>query len=152
MGDIIRTGNDGDVVLLGYPEDRGVGINEGRLGARLGPEKFRHCLKKYGTADNPEWNIDLSCPNLSDAGDIPNEQTLEETHSRLREKIGALLKNVVLPFAVGGGNDQSYPNAAALMDYTADQPIGVINIDAHLDIPPPIRDSGSRTTSTRDTT
>lgn len=45
-----------------------------------------------------------------------------------------------IPFIVGGGNDQSYPNAAALLDAVAEGylkgPVGVVNIDAHLDVRP----------------
>ncbi len=60
-----------------------------------------------------------------------------------------------IPFVVGGGNDQSYPNASALLahvqssvgwvDHAIDiqrlltlcsGKVGVINIDAHLDVRP----------------
>lgn len=37
--------------------------------------------------------------------------------------------------AIGGSNDQSYPNAAALLDIVP-QKVGVINIDAHFDVRP----------------
>lgn len=39
-----------------------------------------------------------------------------------------------IPFVVGGGNDQSYPNASALL--RLGKRIAVINIDAHLDVRP----------------
>lgn len=53
---------------------------------------------------------------LSDAGDIPGGLTLEEGHSRLRAKVGSLLASGAIPFVVGGGNDQSFPNGSALLD------------------------------------
>lgn len=37
--------------------------------------------------------------------------------------------------SIGGSNDQSYPNVAALLA-SAPQKIGVINIDAHFDVRP----------------
>jgi formiminoglutamase len=38
---------------------------------------------------------------------------------------------------IGGGNDQSYPNAAGLLDTCAPgTALGVVNIDAHLDVRP----------------
>lgn len=37
---------------------------------------------------------------------------------------------------IGGGNDESYPNARALMDHLGNGNIAVINIDAHLDARP----------------
>jgi formiminoglutamase len=45
-----------------------------------------------------------------------------------------------VPFVVGGGNDQSYPNVCALLasQRAAHHPIGVINIDAHLDVREPV--------------
>jgi formiminoglutamase len=42
----------------------------------------------------------------------------------------------VVCFSVGGSNDQSYPNAAALMNSLGHGKIGVVNIDAHLDVRP----------------
>ncbi|MEE9498737.1 MAG: arginase family protein, partial [Nitrospinaceae bacterium] len=60
LADIIHPGQEGHVVLLGFPCDTGVEINEGRPGARHGPEKFRSWIRRYGTADNPEMDVDLS--------------------------------------------------------------------------------------------
>jgi arginase family enzyme len=57
----------------------------------------------------------------------------------------------VIPFVVGGSNDQSYPNASALLDHATDNvsflisfeltagflpQVFVVNIDAHLDVRP----------------
>lgn len=39
-------------------------------------------------------------------------------------------------FSIGGSNDQSYPNAKALMESYPSSRIGVINIDAHFDVRP----------------
>jgi len=37
---------------------------------------------------------------------------------------------------LGGSNDQSYPNFKGLVDGLQNHKIGVINIDAHLDVRP----------------
>lgn len=37
---------------------------------------------------------------------------------------------------VGGGSDQSFPNAKALIAIAKEESIGVLNIDAHLDVRP----------------
>ena len=134
LADIIQKGQDGQVVLLGFPYDTGVEINGGRVGARHGPEKFRSWMRRYGTPDNPEVNIDLSGITIADAGDIPVGLPLEQSHTALGEKTASIIQNGGLPFVVGGGNDQSWPNACALLDAKPDNLIGVINIDAHLDV------------------
>lgn len=136
LGDIIRSGEDGDVVLLGFPRDEGVEINGGRVGARQGPEKFRFWIRRFGTVANPEMEVDLSRLSITDAGDIPPKGSLEKAHKVLSAKIASILKAGGIPFVVGGGNDQSYPNASALLAHCASGCVGVINIDAHLDVRP----------------
>ncbi|NIQ03416.1 MAG: hypothetical protein GWM98_26115 [Nitrospinaceae bacterium] len=136
LADIIQSGTDGRVVLLGFPHDAGVALNGGRPGARLGPEKFRSWTGRYGTVDNPEMNIDLSQTVISDAGDVPAGISLAKAHAALQEQAAAILRKGGIPFVVGGGNDQSWPNACALLSTQPDAAIGVINIDAHLDVRP----------------
>jgi formiminoglutamase len=70
---------------------------------------------EYGK--NPETNIDLSTLRLLDGGDIPRTLDLEEAHNQLRERIEEVLRSRAIGFVVGGGNDQSYPNAKALMNW-----------------------------------
>jgi formiminoglutamase len=136
LADVIHPGQEGNVVLLGFPYDTGVEINGGRPGARLGPEKFRSWIRRYGTANNPEFNINLSGITLADAGDIPVGLPLDQSHTALTEQTTSIIQKGGIPFVVGGGNDQSYPNARALLDSKPDTPVGVINIDAHLDVRP----------------
>jgi formiminoglutamase len=38
--------------------------------------------------------------------------------------------------AVGGSNDQSYPNVSALLSTYPNKPIAVINLDSHFDVRP----------------
>lgn len=54
----------------------------------------------------------------------------------LQEKVSNALSEGYIPIVIGGGNDQSYPNASALLDHYQNKPIGVVNIDAHLDVRP----------------
>lgn len=133
--DRLVQGETGDVVLIGYPEDEGVRRNGGRPGARQGPGRFRHWLHRYGTADNPEEEADLFGITLTDAGDIAGA-SLEEAHHNLGGKVACVLARGGVPFVVGGGNDQSYPNASALLGRGGEGPVGVVNVDAHLDVRP----------------
>ena len=40
---------------------------------------------------------------------------LEEAHLALEELVGRFISNGSVPFVVGGGNDQSYPNACGML-------------------------------------
>ena len=71
---------------------------------------------------------------ISDGGNIGEDLTLEEAHQQLEHRVGELISRGRVPFVVGGGNDQSYPNASALLKHS--KSVYVINIDAHLDVRP----------------
>jgi len=134
--DIILPGTKGDIVIAGFTHDEGVGIYGGRPGARLGPERFRYHIHRFGSVHNPQMNVDLTQIAIADAGDIPTGGTLAEAHANLTQRAKTILANGGIPFVVGGGNDQSYPNAVALMDQNSGRRVGVINVDAHLDVRP----------------
>jgi len=129
-------GGLGRVVLIGYPEDEGVRRNGGRVGAARGPARFRHWLLQGGVADNPEEAEGLLALKVSDAGDVSGP-TLEEAQRALSAKVAQVLEEGGIPFVVGGGNDQSYANARALLARAGTRPLGVVNVDAHLDVRPP---------------
>ncbi|CCQ90821.1 putative Arginase [Nitrospina gracilis 3/211] len=136
LADIIYPGTDGNVVLLGFPYDEGVARNGGRTGARSGPEKMRAWLRRFGTVFNPELGIDLSPLRITDAGDIDPGLPLEQAHAALTAKVKGILQAGGTPFVAGGGNDQSWPNAQALLDTHESCRVGAINVDAHLDVRP----------------
>ena len=128
------------VALIGYPCDVGVGRNGGVMGAKGGPEALRRMIQKVGPLINPEFSIDIRCIDFRDAGDIVVGQNLEETHVNITNKVKDVLRKGYLPIIVGGGNDQSFPNACALIETFDTGRIGVVNIDAHLDARPLIED------------
>jgi arginase family enzyme len=72
-----------------------------------------------GTLINPEFNVDLRTIGLYDLGDVSKGSTLEAAHTALEQRVRSILDadSSVIPFVVGGSNDQSYPNAAALMGH-----------------------------------
>jgi formiminoglutamase len=63
---------------------------------------------------------------------------LESSHAALTRQVAACLAKGAIPFVVGGGNDQSYPNASALLAQCIARgtSMTVINVDAHLDVRP----------------
>ncbi len=123
------------VALLGLPDDLGVKLNNGRVGAAQGPAAFRAALAKYGVADpdprelfdslfgrdyaikqqkqNPDYRNTPAFPRVFDAGDIipahgADETALHETHKRVSEASEALVKLGLFPIAIGGGHDLTY--------------------------------------------
>lgn len=121
------------VALLGLPDDLGVRLNNGRPGAAQGPTAFRAALSRYGVA-NPmgfEW------PRVFDAGDIvpaegDSETALHQTHERVTEATLAILDLGMLPVAVGGGHDLTYPFVRAVAQ--RHPLLSGVYFDAHLDV------------------
>lgn len=87
-----------------------------------------------GTLVNPEFNVNLKNLLIYDCGDIDENLDLEAAHECLKEKVKMILMKGGVPFLIGGGNDQSYPNAKALLQLWSN--CLVINVDAHLDVRP----------------
>jgi len=123
------------IALIGYPWDEGVRRNGGRVGAKEGPAAFRKRLVLSGALENREVGINLCAHvELVDFGDIAADD-LESAHKTLQSTVLKALDSNFIPFIIGGGNDQSYSNAKALMGKYGGK-IKVINIDAHLDVRP----------------
>ncbi|XP_065667727.1 formimidoylglutamase [Hydra vulgaris] len=145
LGDLLQLPYSGNkkakVAILGYPCDIGVERNNGRVGSKNGPCCIRKKLEKMGTVINPEFNIDLSNIHFEDRGDIQISDSLENNHEILASEVSSLLNDGFIVIVVGGGNDQSYPNAKGLMSSMKSGNIGVVNIDAHLDVRPLINGS-----------
>ena len=116
------------VALLGVPDDTGVRMNNGRPGAAGGPAAFRAALVRYGVAAPHGWEY----PRVYDAGDVQPAGTLDETHARVREATGAILDMGLLPVAIGGGHDLTFPFVQAVA-IRAGRLSGVY-FDAHLDV------------------
>ncbi len=75
-----------DVGLLGFPDDTGVSLNNGRTGAKDGPRAFREALAKFGVSEPPgkQW------PRVFDAGDIgPMAGVYADAHLDVRESVGS---------------------------------------------------------------
>lgn len=116
------------VALLGLPDDTGVRMNHGRTGAAGGPKAFRAALARYGAAAPASGSL----PRVFDAGDVMPTGSLEKTHERVTEATAALLDRGLLPIAIGGGHDLTFPFVRAV---AARHPkIAGVYFDAHLDV------------------
>jgi formiminoglutamase len=116
------------VALLGLADDTGIQLNRGRPGAAVGPAAFRSALTRYGVAhpSGAPW------PRVFDAGDVAPADTLEETHVRVTAATGALLELGLLPVAIGGGHDLTFPFVRAVAQEYG--PLTGVYFDAHLDV------------------
>ncbi len=117
-----KPGNPGGVVLIGAPDDRGVFNVGGRIGAATGPLAARTALDK------------LMLGPLDKGEDISTCGFLEEAHRRLRAATTGALKSGQTPIVIGGGHDYGYPHIGGMADAFGVSKIGLINIDAHLDV------------------
>lgn len=115
-----------EYVIIGYPVDEGVKRNCGRTGARRGPEEIRRALYKLAAPPTLDRHA------VYDIGDTEPGKTLEETHERHQAVMQSILADKKRVIALGGGNDMSYPDCAALANTTMN--ILAFNIDSHYDV------------------
>jgi formimidoylglutamase len=123
----------GEIAILGVPEDRGITANKGRAGAAKGPDEIRRKLYKL----TPGFYIDTTKLNIKDAGNIDTEGLyLEEVHQAEQNAVADIVARGALPIVLGGGHDLTYPGVAGLVQGAGigHDGLGLINVDAHLDV------------------
>jgi formiminoglutamase len=126
------------VVLLGFCSDEGVRRNLGRLGAKDGPAAIRAALAPLS------WRAGDTA--LLDGGDFVCEgDQLEQLQLELATQVKELISAKHFPIVLGGGHEVAFgTGSGVLAAHPEDTKIGIINIDAHLDLrTPPARNSGS---------
>lgn len=140
LGDIIEfwQGNPGALspgraVLLGVRCDQGVIRNGGRAGALEAPQHIRNWLFRMVPWD-PETDVDLTKNPPLDIGNLKMLDTVEENQQALGLVVAALLERETVPVIMGGGHEIAYGH---FLGYAASQrKVGILNIDAHLDVRP----------------
>lgn len=111
-------------VLLGFCCDAGVRRNRGRVGAIEGPEVFRRALAKFPTI-----------APLDDCGDIVClGEELEDSQKAFANAIASIPKESIV-LGIGGGHELAWAHYSGLKR-KHEEPIGIINIDAHFDLRP----------------
>lgn len=124
--------NQNQFAILGYNCDEGVRLNQGRVGAKNGPESIRKALGKMPNHLTP-------AQQLIDVGDI-NYKTgkLENVQDLLSEQVCKILSKKAFPIIIGGGHDIAYGHYNGIKQYLLSQnrrpSIGIINFDAHFDL------------------
>src|SRR3989338_167324 len=118
---------EGSFVLLGVPDDRGVALSRGRVGAAGGPPAFRKEFYRLTLGVRGE----LGKTAVWDVGDLKIAGTQEETYLGLREAVREILQQGAFPILIGGGHDLSYGSLSGFLDVYPDG--GVLNVDPHFD-------------------
>jgi formiminoglutamase len=123
----------GQAVLIGFPQDEGVRRNHGRLGAAFAPDAVRGWLYRM-TLGDPTSERDLAALPPLDAGNVRIVGDLVETQLALAEVVAGVLSRGAVPVVLGGGHETAY---GVFLGYVAaGRPVGIVNIDAHLDVRP----------------
>ena len=120
------------MALLGFACDAGVARNHGRPGAAEGPAALRRAMANLAWRRTaPAW----------DAGDVVVEgDALEDGQRELGAAVTRLLDAGHRPVVVGGGHEVAFGSFVGLADHLARKAggrppaIGVVNLDAHLDL------------------
>jgi len=120
-----------DVGLVGIPFDTAC---LQRRGSKEGPESVRDALA-FCDSYEPGLDIDISSNlQIVDFGNIDVVYTeVPETHRRIETVLSAINKSGVIPIVIGGDHGLTYANVKALINSVQGN-IGVIMIDAHMDV------------------
>jgi formiminoglutamase len=115
-----------DIVILGCPQDEGVRRNKGREGAAMAPDAIREQFYKLS-------NFGIS-QKIFDLGNTRIQGTLEEIHQFQTEIVEQVLLDGKRLIILGGGNDLSYPDGAAMSRTFSAENWIALNVDAHFDV------------------
>jgi formiminoglutamase len=118
--------------LLGYPDDEGIKLNGGRIGAAEAPLKIREYFYKMTP---PVANSQNS---IFDLGNTPTDISLADRHQLAKQIATKVFNSNARLLSFGGGHDYGYPDTSAFVAHYKTQGIKpvVLNFDAHLDVRP----------------
>lgn len=120
--------NQLNIGFIGFACDEGIRLNKGRQGAALGPKMIRKELSNLPC-------LFTQAVQLFDCGDIHVQgHQLADLQQELSTKITQMLEIGLFPVVLGGGHELALGHYNGL---TKKHPhIGIINLDAHLDMRP----------------
>jgi formiminoglutamase len=114
--------------VVGFPQDEGVRRNGGRVGAAAAPAEIRRWLYRLVPF--------AASPRLIDLGDVVCDADLAASQARLGAVVAAVLRAGGVPVVLGGGHETAF---GSYLGYAlANRDVGIINIDAHLDVRPTV--------------
>jgi guanidinopropionase len=118
-----------DIALIGVPYD---GATENRPGARHGPREIRNASSMMRSIHHVSKINPYSLCRIGDVGDVPMGSMfdVEAAHRDITIFYQKITDAGALPLSAGGDHSITLPILRAM---AADRPVGLIQIDAHLD-------------------
>ncbi len=127
--------------IIGYAFDLGVERNNGRIGAKGGPEAIRKALA------NLAWHSERS---IADLGDVSSnlggdgttdhhfdiDDPVESSQHSLYVAVSTAIQNGYFPIVLGGGHDLAAATTLAALETSAKggMKCAIVNFDAHFDL------------------
>ncbi len=134
LHDLERAG--GTNALIGFACEAGVRRNKGRVGARQGPAALRAALAGLAAPK--------SAVSFTDMGDIGVDgDGLEAGQALLAQHVSQALAQHSRVIVLGGGHETAFGSYCGLASHYPNKKIGIINLDAHLDLRNPGHDGPS---------
>jgi len=126
---LARTLDGLDIALAGVPFDGGV---TARPGARYGPREVRNQSSLMRSIHHASRVDPYAICTVADVGDVAFESlfSLDQAMGEIEAFYRALCEKGVTPLSVGGDHSITYPILKAV---AAEEPVGLIHIDAHTD-------------------
>lgn len=115
--------------LIGFESEEGVRRNNGRLGAKEGPDAIKKAMAKL------PFPYDVTA-HIYDFGNVICEgQQLEDAQAELGDCVDLILKERLTPIILGGGHETLYGHYLGVRKSIGkEKKLGIINIDAHFDL------------------
>ncbi|MEQ2401434.1 formimidoylglutamase [Peptoniphilus hominis (ex Hitch et al. 2025)] len=132
--------------ILGFESDQGIELNKGRFGAAAGPAAIRKELAKLPC----QFSKDLK---IFDCGNVTSKYTtLEASQDELAKAVKRVLELNLFPLVLGGGHETAfghYKGLSTSLDDREDNKLGILNFDAHFDLRPYEKGTGTSGTMFR---
>lgn len=126
-GDFAPERYPGNIALLGFACDEGVRRNQGRTGAALGPDTLRKALANMASQAGHHQLVEMG--NIRAQG-----EELEAAQQALHDAALACQQAQMRTLVLGGGHETAFGHGSAILDAFPDEEVGIINLDAHLDL------------------
>lgn len=122
---------DAPRALIGFACEAGVARNKGRPGASQGPAALRSALANMATPEGAT----VKQGGFTDLGTMVVEgDDLEKGQAALAERIAGALSRHERLIVLGGGHETAFASYCGLAKAYPNKRIGIVNLDAHLDI------------------
>ena len=106
---VVSTAEEADYILLGYPDDEGIKLNGGRVGAALAPHEIRKSFYKLTTGTLPHFS-------LFDGGNIDIRLPLAERHQAALQTVEKYYRSGKFLLSLGGGHDYGFPDTQGFLE------------------------------------